>query len=123
CCGRYFAHLGHHIAIHDLTPAEYKAIFGLNATTGLIGPDLREKRSRAGKQRAAGGQLVPAMLHALRFNSSEQRSAASKGRKIRLEQRLKPPQPGSSARGAQTLKRKYAEGVYTPIGWPKDPRQ
>jgi hypothetical protein len=45
-CGDYYGHLGGHAArAHDLTPREYKAIFGLSNRTGLIGPDLAQKRS------------------------------------------------------------------------------
>lgn len=44
-CGERFQHLGHHVwAAHDLTADEYRAIFGLASTTGLIGPALRKVR-------------------------------------------------------------------------------
>jgi hypothetical protein len=46
CCGKFFGHLGSHIwQAHNLTPDEYKAIFGLNRGTGLIGPTLQAKRA------------------------------------------------------------------------------
>jgi hypothetical protein len=47
-CGKWFGHLGGHVKrAHDAEAADYKAEFGLNATTGLIGPALAKKRREA----------------------------------------------------------------------------
>src|ERR1700674_3720674 len=43
-CGRWFVNLALHAGRgHDLTAQEYKALFGLNRTAGLIGPALRAR--------------------------------------------------------------------------------
>lgn len=45
-CGAWFRSLGHHVwRTHNLTADEYRAIFGLAASTGLIGPGLHDTRS------------------------------------------------------------------------------
>lgn len=50
---RAFGHLGGHVVrTHELSADEYREMFGLNRTTGLIGPSLRERRQ------AHSGQLT-----------------------------------------------------------------
>lgn len=41
-CGDFFDQVGKHIVIHDVTPQEYRAIFGLNKSFGLAGPAYKE---------------------------------------------------------------------------------
>ncbi len=87
-CGRWFHHLGHHVRqTHNLTADEYRALFGLNVRTGLVGPDL------AAGMRARAVRLKP--YHALgadvlRSFTPEQMSAYQRGRSRRLETRIKP---------------------------------
>ena len=85
-CGRYFHHLAHHIRAHNLTPDEYRAAFGLNRSTGLVGPQL------AGKFRVLAARLAPyrdvgrATLGAL----THEQLVAAASRPRRLETRIKP---------------------------------
>lgn len=87
CCGEFFGHLGNHVwRTHNLTAPEYKAIFGLNASTGLIGPTLLAKRSQRASEpggivdyKGNGRPLTP-----------EQASAMLSGRKVRLQARVDP---------------------------------
>lgn len=88
-CGQYYQHLGNHVWLsHDLTADEYKALFGLRASTGLIGPGLFAIRSRDALKHK---QIEKALaLRTWERVTPEQRSAQTKGRKQRLESRLDP---------------------------------
>lgn len=45
CCGNLYHHLGNHVwNSHNLTADEYRAVFGLCQSTGLISVELAEKR-------------------------------------------------------------------------------
>lgn len=45
-CGKWFGHLGNHVArTHGMECDAYRRTFGLAATTGLIGPRLKERRA------------------------------------------------------------------------------
>jgi len=91
-CGRWFHSLGHHVRLaHRLSPDEYRALFGLKATTGLeattglASPVLREIR------RKGAGHLTPYRAAGKAFLESlapAQRSAYARGRKPRLETKL-----------------------------------
>ncbi len=42
-CGKWFSHLGNHALYkHKIAPDDYRAVYGLNRTTGLISNKLRE---------------------------------------------------------------------------------
>lgn len=89
CCGRWYRHLGNHVArTHGLTADEYRSIFGLRQSTGLIGPALLEKRREAGALLYERyGALTGSSLADL---TPEQRSANSRRHRVRLESRKDP---------------------------------
>ncbi len=81
CCGRFFGNLGNHaLRTHDLTPDEYKAIFGLNATRSLAGPathDLHRRNMLA--QPARFARLAEVGRRVLAEMTPEQRTEWSSG--------------------------------------------
>ena len=84
-CGEWFGHLGAHVTrAHDITPDEYRAMFGLNAHTGLIGPAL------AGIRRADLNPVMASNLNGdfLREMTRERRSLISTSRPHRTQERL-----------------------------------
>ena len=86
--GRWFHHLGHHVRqTHNLTADEYRALFGLNVRTGLVGPELAAGM-RARAVRLDQYHAVSAAV--LRSFTPEQMSAYQCGRSRRLETRIKP---------------------------------
>lgn len=92
-CGKWYKHLGNHVVLaHTLACDEYRVIFGLRASTGLIGPELRDKRQKRAKQSDILSNLEKAHIMGLGVGSFtfEQRSHYSRDRKVRLEQRLDP---------------------------------
>ncbi|HLG71097.1 MAG TPA: sigma factor-like helix-turn-helix DNA-binding protein [Chloroflexota bacterium] len=86
-CGRAFGNLGNHVRrTHSLLPAEYRAIFGLRATTGLAGPSYKQHSAEL-----AVRNFSPYWSEsASRGMSHEQRVAYAVGRRLRLEAKLDP---------------------------------
>lgn len=124
CCGEYFALLSLHVVrSHDLTPAEYKAIFGLEAGKGLVGPSLRARKVELGKERVVNGMIERLIEAGRTAITPEQRRANSLRFRRRLETRLRPIDPEPHRRGAETRKRLYAEGALKPRGWPAPPAE
>jgi hypothetical protein len=83
-CGAAYEHLGNHIArTHELTPWEYKAYFGLNMSTGLIGRNLQKKRHDQNLDRdlSLAQEISSAVL------TPERRQAYSKARRYSAEAR------------------------------------
>lgn len=129
-CGEYFGNLGGHVSqVHGIAPEEYKAYFGLNATTGLLGPALKEIR----QQQADARKLTPAYQRFMAAGAQaraaippEQRS--TRGRRLRLQQRLDPKvqaaRRASLERANEVLRERKAAGLYTPVGWGnRDPKE
>jgi ribosome-binding protein aMBF1 (putative translation factor) len=93
-CGDFFGNLGGHVTqVHGVSPEEYKERFELKASTGLHGPALKELRrqqaaARVGTQGFSNFQSAAQQAQAA--ISPEERSAWSRGRKARLEERLDP---------------------------------
>jgi hypothetical protein len=56
-CGVKRNSLAKHLASHDLTVKEYKIMYGLPFTIGLIGNDLRKKQSATTHKRREAGSL------------------------------------------------------------------
>ena len=94
-CGRYYHSLAHHvIQSHYLLPEEYRAIFGLNRSTALIGPAFKERKH------IIGGYLSSLPhRHPNEYTTVEQRSYNMKGRHWRLEARISPANRESYRRG------------------------
>lgn len=82
-CGKWFGHLGAHVPKHGLTVQEYKATFGLNVTTGLIGPKLASQRRQHVDHLA---QYRDAGRTALKNLRPDQRSRASKRLQFHLNE-------------------------------------
>jgi len=62
-CGNYFASLPVHVfRIHGMWPEEYKVLFGLNKSTGLVGPKTANKLSVLLKSRRRNGQMLGGYL-------------------------------------------------------------
>ena len=89
-CGRFFDHLGAHVVqAHALTAAEYKAIFGLNNSTGLVGPRLSQVQAENGRAHLAETNLVRAGKATLASWTPEQRAQmASYPRRLQFQRWL-----------------------------------
>lgn len=117
CCGNFYGHLGNHVwRAHNLTADEYRAIFGLRASTGLIGPTLFAKRSAAASSPAHKAFLAEmGKAHAANW-TPEQRSAWARGRAWSLESRQDPELAEArkewNARGKATLRARVEAGEY-----------
>lgn len=65
-CGRWYVALSTHIKAHRLSGGEYKALFGLNRTSGLVGPALQESMRKEGyrllRQAKEMGINAPSLL-------------------------------------------------------------
>jgi len=129
-CGAYFGNLGGHVSqVHGIAPADYKAFFELNATTGLLGPALKEIRQQqadARKSSPAYARFMAAGARARAAVPEEQRS--TRGRRLRLQQRLDPKvqaaRRASLERANEVLRERKAAGLHTPAGWgTRDPRE
>lgn len=83
-CGRFYVSLAAHVVQgHGMRADEYREIFGLNATTALVGPSLQAIRRVTGSR-----VLTPYQDHRRFANlSAEERSAQVRGRSVRLETR------------------------------------
>jgi hypothetical protein len=83
-CGRFYVSLAAHVVQgHGMRADEYREIFGLNATTALVGPSLQAVR------RATGLRVLTSYQDHRRLVdlSPEERSAQARGREVRLETR------------------------------------
>lgn len=99
-CARWFVLLASHVRqAHGLTPAEYRALAGLNAQTALAGPRLRARRRALAEEtlrpyRERVGDLG-------RSHTPEVRAARMLGRRRRAEARLAARSPERRAREAE----------------------
>ena len=114
-CGRWYRLLASHvIQTHGLSPAEYRAIFGLKVTTGLAGPSVK-----AHGRDMALRYLVPHYTDGTRFRemTAEERSANARGRRQRLESVLDPHNQAVrrevGRRLGQQLHERYLAGEWT----------
>ncbi len=128
-CGDYYGNLGGHVSqVHGVTPDDYKAYFGLNVTTGLIGPALKEIRRReseARRETPAYARFMAAGERARAAVPAEQRSP--RGRRLRLQQRLDPKVQAARRaaldRANEALQQRKEAGLHRPAGWAgRDPR-
>lgn len=86
-CGQTYKNVGIHATVaHDVTPEEYRAYFGLMATTALACPTVRQQARRNGLAQ------VPRLKEQGRvyLPTPEQISKMRQGRGPRLEERLDP---------------------------------
>lgn len=129
-CGEFFGNLGGHVSqVHGVTPDDYKAYFGLNATTGLLGPALKQIRQQQADARKTSDAYARFMAAGARARASiphDQRS--TRGRRLRLQQRLDPnvqaARRASLERANEVLRERKAAGLHTPAGWgDRDPKE
>lgn len=113
-CGHWYRNVGNHAWwTHGLTAAEYRAMFGLRAQTGLVGPWLREfQRQNARRHLRA---YWPVAAERLRSQPPEQRSARNRGRKRALEASLDAANRAAwldnSRRGGQRIRELWLTGA------------
>ena len=90
-CGQSFRSLAHHAWLsHNLTGAEYRALFGLKAGRTLMTEALTEKK-RSPEILALLARMRPeAVKISQEVFTPEQRSVLGRGRKVRLESKLNP---------------------------------
>jgi hypothetical protein len=117
-CARWFQNLALHAGrAHDLTAQEYKALFGLNRMTGLIGPALRDRMRDVARRVLAPywGQAIAA----LDSRTPEQRKNM-RGRKVRLEAVRKPEnqqiRQAASRQKGDAFHARYLVGKWRPRG-------
>ena len=88
-CGQAYRNLGSHaVQGHQLLAFEYKAIFGLRATTSLLAPVLAERHRQ--QHLATLSQFWERASEVARSLTPEQRSAYARGRTWALEARRDP---------------------------------
>lgn len=112
-CGGWYRGVGNHVWwTHALTAADYRAIFGLRARTGLVGPSLRDFHEQNARRHL--GVYWPAAAERLRAQTPQQRSAQARGRPRPLEARLDPANrqswTASSRRGGERMRQLWASG-------------
>jgi hypothetical protein len=117
-CGRFFAALGRHALLaHNLLPEEYRAIFGLNAGQGLVGPSYRAVLQKGAERLRPYWPDVAANLI--------ERRGSWQGRRMRLQARrnsenLKRWHAAASKGGARVHELRV-EGKWKPTGAFRDP--
>jgi len=113
-CGALFDLLGVHVVRkHGLWPAEYRALFGLRAETGLAGPALKDFHRRNAKQKL-GDYWSTNLPGSVTVLTAQQLSVLGRGRKMRLEARLDPNNQQARREAARRvgdlLHERYAAG-------------
>jgi transcriptional regulator with XRE-family HTH domain len=131
-CGDYFGNLGGHVSqVHGVSPDEYKARFELKASTGLHGPALKELRRRQAAARVGSTGFANFQTAAQRAQaeiSPETRSAWSRGRRARLEERLDPVRRAANAanltKANAELQARRRDGTHREVGFGnRDPKE
>lgn len=88
-CGLWYRSLASHAAqAHRLLADEYRALFGLNAMTGLVGQTLRARFAELAER--AFAPYWPARAAQNRALTWEERSRRMRGRELRLEAKRNP---------------------------------
>lgn len=98
-CGEFFSFLGGHIRLHDVTPEEYRAIFGLAKGFGLASTDYKQKHrsmmiNRPGaieRIRQLGKEWTASLTPEQRshFQPSKRRMQANESSSVGLRERYK----------------------------------
>jgi len=109
-CGAWFEALGGHIRrAHQLLADEYKAMFGLNAGTGLVSPAVRQRQQEIAREVFGAFWSTDTA----RFRTPEQRSASSRQPR-RLQARI---DPSNRQAWSERSRRRYAAGLWRPPGF------
>lgn len=107
-CGELFRGLGYHaVRAHQLTADAYRAVFGLRASTSLIGPALKARRREIARDTLAhfGGRYSG--ITGLSF---EERSRLMGERRLRLESLRDPNRQAIFARRTARVQARVAAG-------------
>ena len=109
-CGAWFEALGGHIRrAHQLLADEYKAMFGLNAGTGLVSPAVRQRQQEIAREVFGAFWSTDTA----RFRTPEERSASSRQPR-RLQARI---DPSNRQAWSERSRRRYAAGLWRPPGF------
>jgi len=113
-CGRYFRYLANHVwRTHDMWADQYRAFFGLNVTTGLVGPATRALQAQIARQVFHDywdGEIA-------RTLPIEQRNRYKKGRSHRLESKL---HPELKEQQRERARQRHARGEWQVPGFPPE---
>jgi hypothetical protein len=92
CCGGAYRSLDQHLRAHDLTAAEYRAIFGLGRRDPLRGRAMREQTRAHALRLHAAGVLAPhpETLAAIPREQRAQVSSRPRALAVRLRQKRRP---------------------------------
>jgi hypothetical protein len=105
-CGSSWSYLANHVRFtHALTAAEYKALFGLNSGTGLVGPRLRQRQQEIARS-VFREYWSPDVARQV---TPEQRLAFRRGQTWRLETRL---DPANHRAWSERSRRRYEAGLW-----------
>jgi len=120
-CGELFRGLGYHaVRAHQLTADAYRAVFGLRASTSLIGPALKARRREIARDTLAqfGGRYSG--IAGLSF---EERSRLMGERRLRLESLRDPNRQAIFARRTARVRERVAVGeLPQPGAYPRTER-
>lgn len=113
-CGEWYRNVGNHSWwTHGLPADAYRIIFGLRASTGLVGPVLRHRLQE--QSRPHFKQYWDQAAERLRALTSDERSARVRGRRRPLEAALDPRNRAAwlnnSRRGGQKIRELWASGA------------
>ncbi len=113
-CGEWYRSVGNHSWwTHHLRADEYRIIFGLRASTGLVGPVLRHSQQQ--RARPILEAYWAAAAQGLRALTPEDRSARLRGRRRPLEAALDPRNRAAwlnnSRLGGQRIRELWASGA------------
>jgi ribosome-binding protein aMBF1 (putative translation factor) len=131
-CGDYFGNLGGHVSqVHGVSPDEYKERFELKASTGLLGPALKDLRRRQAADRietTGFERFQRAAKRAQAAISPEERSGWSRGRRARLEERLDPARRAANeanlTKANEVLRERRRAGLHREVGFgDRDPKE
>jgi ribosome-binding protein aMBF1 (putative translation factor) len=130
-CGEFFGNLGGHVSqVHGVSPDEYKERFELKASTGLLGPALKDLRRRQAADRIESDgfeRFQHAAKQAQAAISPEERSGWSRGRRARLEERLDPARRAANEanlnKANAILQERRRAGLHHEVGFgDRDPK-
>lgn len=117
CCGEWFVSLGHHVLyIHDLTPKEYKSIFGLRLSEGLVSPERHATLGRSHADHLVAARVIGHPLSPIPHYTPEQRSDfGSRGQNSRT--RFQPGHATTKTSWKQGVKRSVSTSRYVGVSW------
>jgi hypothetical protein len=122
-CGKHYAALGRHVVLsHELTPDDYRALFGLRATHGLVGPLYRSVLSRLAKHNPGLTTQWRVQRESGYAALREARRAQPSGQPWRLEAKTDPKNRATfrelAGRAGRRIHELHRAGEWSPPGFP-----